>query len=306
MHQPVLLHEAIEALAIRPAGIYLDATFGRGGHSQAILQQLNADGRLVALDKDLSAVESGQLLQRQDPRFSIEHASFARLAQVAQKLAIYGQVDGILMDLGVSSPQLDEAERGFSFRHSGPLDMRMDRSQSQTAAIWLNQAPEQQIAHVLWEYGEERFSRRIARAIVQQRQRRPFATTTELADCIARAVIKKEKHKHPATRSFQAIRIFINQEMQELDQALAASVECLNVGGRLAIITFHSLEDRRVKRFLQQQVKGDDYPPHLPIIDAHLNRRFKIIIRKCKPSAREVQDNIRARSATLRVAEKIA
>jgi len=305
-HQPVLLTEALDGLAIQPGGVYIDATFGRGGHSRAILQRLGERGKLLVIDKDQQAIDAALLLQQQFPQVSVAHDSFARIAAIAQQHGLLGQVNGILLDLGVSSPQLDEQQRGFSFMRDGPLDMRMDQRQSLDAAGWLNLANEQDIANVLWQFGDERFSRRIARAIVAARASEPLSRTLQLAEIIASAVPRRDKHKHPATRSFQAIRIYINRELEDLQQMLQDCLQVLAIQGRLAVITFHSLEDRLVKQFLQKQVSGDDFPPHLPIPDKALNKTMKIVARKIKPSADEIEHNTRARSATLRIAEKIA
>src|SRR5690554_6522649 len=265
-HVSVLLQESLDALAIKPDGTYLDATFGRGGHSRAILAQLNSNGRLFALDRDPTAIAAAAALQ-QDPRFTIIHTPFSQLSEVLDAQQLLGQLDGILFDLGVSSPQLDDAERGFSFMREGPLDMRMDTSRGPTAADFLNSASADEIAFVLREYGEERFAWRIAQAVVAQRAEQPLQTTRELAELISKAVPLKCKHKHPATRSFQGIRININGELDEIEQALEAAVTGLKPAGRLAVISFHSLEDRLVKRFMRQQAQGRPIPAGLPIRD---------------------------------------
>src|SRR5690554_1283726 len=265
-HVSVLLQESIEALAIKPDGIYLDATFGRGGHSRAILAQLNSQGKLYALDRDPTAIAAAQALA-DDPRFTIIHTPFSLLDEVLEAQQLRGQLDGILFDLGVSSPQLDDAERGFSFMREGPLDMRMDTSTGATAADFLNSASADEIAFVLREYGEERFAWRIAQAVVQRRDEAPLQTTRELAELIDKAVPFKDKHKHPATRSFQGIRIHINGELDEIETALTAAVNGLKPDGRLAVISFHSLEDRLVKRFMRQQAQGRPIPAGLPIRD---------------------------------------
>ncbi len=304
-HSPVLLNEVLEALAIRPDGIYLDGTFGRGGHSAAILAQLNENGRLLAVDKDPQAIEVAQQRFGTDSRFSIVRGSFTMLEEEVEQRGWKGKVDGILLDLGVSSPQLDDAQRGFSFRHDGPLDMRMDPENGMSAAEWLNSAKEGEIARVLKEYGEERFAKRIARAIVEQREQQPITTTARLAKIVADANPKWEKDKNPATRSFQAIRIFINSELDELEQALNQSVEMLAPGGRLAVISFHSLEDRRVKRFIRDEARGGDFPPDLPVTDSQLNRRLRAVGKDVRAGKDELMANPRARSAVLRVAERL-
>lgn len=305
-HRPVLLEEALEALKPKPAGIYVDATFGRGGHSEAILKALGPDGRLLGLDKDPQAIATSQDRFGDEARFSIHHGSFADLAHVVAEAGLLGKVDGVLMDLGVSSPQLDDASRGFSFMRDGALDMRMDNSRGTSAAEWLAQAREAEIAQVLKEYGEERFAKRIARAIVTAREEAPIETTGRLA-AIIKAVMPKqrEQDKHPATRSFQGIRIFINQELDDLRACLEQVVDVLNSGGRLAVISFHSLEDRIVKRFMRDQARGDDYPSDLPITVDQLKPTMRLVGKAIRASANEVDLNPRARSAVLRVAEKM-
>ncbi len=305
-HRPVLLEEALEALKLKPAGVYVDATFGRGGHAQAILQRLGSAGRLLGLDKDPQAVASAQQRFGDDARFSIHHASFAELGGVVSEAGLMGRVDGILMDLGVSSPQLDDAARGFSFMREGPLDMRMDNSRGLSAAAWLAQAKEAEIARVLKDYGEERFAKRIARAIVAARRETAIETTGQLV-AIIKAVMPKqrEQDKHPATRSFQGIRIFINQELANLHSCLEQVVDVLDRGGRLAVISFHSLEDRIVKRFMRDQARGDEFPPDLPVTVDQLNPRLRLVGKAVHASAAELAHNVRARSAVLRVAEKV-
>lgn len=305
-HQPVLLEQAVEALAIKPAGVYLDGTFGRGGHSRSILQRLNDRGRLIAIDKDPEAVEYAQKEFMGDARFTIVRGSFETLREVAQQAGVLGRVDGLLLDLGVSSPQLDQANRGFSFLQDGPLDMRMDPETGVSAAAWLAQADLQEIADVLKRYGEERHARRIARAIVEARSIRPIRTTREFAELVSMANPAWEKSKHPATRSFQAIRIFINQELDALKHCLEQVPELLAPGGRLAVISFHSLEDRLVKRFLRDQAKGDRFPPGLPVTQAQLKPGFKLIGKAIRADQAELEMNPRARSAVLRVAERLA
>jgi len=304
-HLPVLFDEVLEALNIRADGIYLDGTFGRGGHSGAILERLNENGHLLAMDKDPQAIAVAEQRFAGDPRFSIVRGSYTMLGQEVEKRGWKGKVDGILLDLGVSSPQLDDPSRGFSFRHDGPLDMRMDPESGLSAAEWLASAKEAEIAQVLKEYGEERFAKRIAKAIVRERQESPIVTTARLAKIVAEANPKWERDKHPATRSFQAIRIYINGELVELEQVLEQSVEVLAPGGRLAIISFHSLEDRRVKRFIRDEARGGDFPPGLPVTDAQLNRRLRAVGKDIRASEAELEVNPRARSAVLRVAERL-
>ncbi len=305
-HRPVLLEEALTALNIRADGRYVDGTFGRGGHSGAILARLGPEGRLLALDKDPEAVAEGERRFAADPRFAIRQTSFADIGEVTRTLGWLGQVDGILLDLGVSSPQLDDARRGFSFRQDGPLDMRMDPTRGPSAAEWLAEASEAKIAQVLKEYGEERFARRIARAIVRARSEAPVTTTGRLAAIIADAVPTREPGKDPATRSFQAIRIFINRELADLRSFLDQVLDVLAPGGRLAVISFHSLEDRLVKRFIREQEKGDRFPPDMPVTVAQLQPKLRAVGKPVRPSDAEVRENPRARSAILRVAERLA
>lgn len=304
-HQPVLLDEVLDLLEIRPDGIYVDLTFGRGGHSQKILNSLGPNGRLIAMDKDPVAVAEGMTGPFNDPRFLIRHGSFVELEQLIAELGLSGRVDGILMDLGVSSPQLDNPERGFSFTREGPLDMRMNPTKGMDAATWLNQSEKDDIMRVIREYGEERYARRIATAIVDERVKQPFKTTKQLADLVARVVPTHERGKHPATRVFQAIRIAVNNELEELKQCLQQCLNVLAVGGRIAVISFHSLEDRIVKQFFQREAKGNDFPPDLPIQESQIQRRLKIIGSLVRPTDAEVQRNVRARSARLRIAEKL-
>lgn len=304
-HTPVLLEEVLAALAIRPDGIYLDGTFGRGGHAAEILARLGPEGRLLAADKDPQAVAVARQRFGADPRFAIERGSFTGLAAWTAGRGWVGKVAGILLDLGVSSPQLDDAGRGFSFRWDGPLDMRMDPEHGMSAAEWLAQAEEGEIARVLKEYGEERFAKRIARALVRSRAEAPITRTAQLRDIVAHANPAWEKGKDPATRSFQAIRIFINRELDDLDDFLAQSVDLLAPGGRLAVISFHSLEDRRVKQFIRRQMRGAELPPDLPVRETERPRpRLVAVGRKIVAGAEEVAANPRARSAVLRVAEK--
>ncbi|WP_127477882.1 16S rRNA (cytosine(1402)-N(4))-methyltransferase RsmH [Sulfurivermis fontis] len=306
-HKPVLLAEVLAALRVRPEGIYLDGTFGRGGHAAEILARLGPQGRLLAVDKDPQAVAVAQQRFGADARFTIERGSFTRLGALVAERGWVGKVDGILLDLGVSSPQLDEAGRGFSFRLDGPLDMRMDPESGMSAAEWLAQAAEEDIARVLKEYGEERFAKRIARAIVQARVQAPISRTAQLQEIVARANPAWEKGKDPATRAFQALRIYINRELDDLDDFLAQSVDLLAPGGRLAVISFHSLEDRRVKQFIRHQQRGEELPPDLPLTQAQMwQPRLRAVGKKIVAGAAEVAANPRARSAVLRVAEKPA
>ncbi len=305
-HQPVLLDEALEGLAIRSTGTYLDGTFGRGGHAAAILERLGSTGRLYAMDKDPEAVQAAQERFGRDVRFHMERGSFAMLGQLARKQGIAGRVDGVLLDLGVSSPQLDDARRGFSFLNDGPLDMRMDPDSGVSAAQWLMESGEAEIARVLKEYGEERFARRIAQAIVRARAEQAIATTRQLAEIIAAAVPSRERHKNPATRSFQALRIQVNQELQELESALEQAVEILAEGGRLAVISFHSLEDRIVKRFLRKESRGEELPLDLPVTGGPQPGRVRLVGKAIRAGEAELAANPRARSAVLRVAERLA
>lgn len=301
-HRPVLLGEAVGGLIVEGSGVYVDATFGRGGHSQEILKRIDRDSVLVCIDKDIDAIQAAKQLD--DKRVIIRKGSFVKLKSWLDELKFTGKVRGILLDLGVSSPQLDDSSRGFSFLRDGPLDMRMDRGQPQAAAMWLKDAKEGDIEKVLREYGEERFSRRIAWAIVKARAVEPIVTTGRLAEIVARANPKWEEHKHPATRTFQAIRIFINNELQELSICLEQCLDVLAGGGRLAVISFHSLEDRIIKKFIQKQRSGE-MPEWLPLRDGQLLRRLKCIGRAIRATPEEVRDNPRSRSATLRIMEKL-
>ncbi len=305
-HSSVLLRPSVEALQVDPAGIYIDGTFGRGGHSRLILAALGDAGRLIAIDQDPQAVAYGQAHFADDSRFSIVHGSFAMLADVAQQAGVMGRVDGLLLDLGVSSPQLDQAERGFSFTKSGPLDMRMDPTQGESAAAWLARAKSGEIAAVLKDYGEERHAKRIARAIVAKRAEAPITTTGRLAEVISQANPAWEKGKHPATRSFQAIRIHVNGELDAIKACLSQVLDVLALGGRLVVISFHSLEDRIVKRFMRDQAKGDRFPPGVPVRQDQLQPRLSLVGKAIHPDAAEIENNPRARSAVLRVAERLA
>ncbi len=304
-HIPVLLNEAVDALNIRPDGIYVDGTFGRGGHSRAILERLGPEGQLIALDRDLAAVASAKAIE--DARFTLVHSGFSA---IRERLGVLGvsEVDGVLLDIGISSPQIDEAERGFSFRFDAPLDMRMDQSRGQTAAGFLATVSEQQLREVIKDYGEERFAKQIARAIVAARADGVvIASTGQLAKIVASAVPKAEPGQDPATRTFQALRIFINQELEELSLTLPQCVDVLVPGGRLAVISFHSLEDRIVKRFIRSQQDRDDLPARFPVRASELPPPRMIAVGKAiRPSDAEVGVNPRSRSAVLRVAERTA
>jgi len=306
-HVTVLLDEAVAALAVRPDGRYLDGTFGRGGHSRLLLRQLGPDGCLLGFDKDPLAIATGQALAAEDGRFVVVQRSFAELgAELAQR-GWTGTLSGVLLDLGVSSPQLDDPERGFSFLHDGPLDMRMDPSRGISAAQWVATANEDDIVRVLREYGEERFAKRMARAVVQRRAVQPFERTADLAQVLTVANPAWEKGKNPATRAFQGLRIFINNELGDLEAGLEASLEALDVGGRLVVISFHSLEDRIVKQFMRRHAKGeaDTLPRDLPIIPEKFVPRLKLLGKPQYASAEEVKANPRSRSAVMRVAEKL-
>jgi len=305
-HKSVLLDEAVELLVHEPNGLYMDGTFGRGGHSGLILSHLGPQGRLQAFDKDPLAIAQANTMMAADERLVIAQTSFANLDQVAHERGMFGDVAGILLDLGMSSPQIDDASRGFSFQNDGPLDMRMNPDAGESAAQWLARAEAEEIADVLYHFGEERFSRRMARAIVEQRKDNPITTTKQLANIIAAANPKWEKGKNPATRAFQGIRIHINQELRDLEVGLHAALEALAPGGRLVVISFHSLEDRIVKRFMREHVKGDSHIPHgLPVTQDQLKRRLKLLGKARKPSPQEIDVNPRSRSAVMRVAEKI-
>jgi 16S rRNA (cytosine1402-N4)-methyltransferase len=301
-----LLDEAIDGLDIRRDGTYIDGTFGRGGHSRRILDVLGDTGRLLAFDKDEEAVLVARARFAGDVRFSIVHGSFAELAAVAAERGLVRSVDGLLLDLGVSSPQIDDATRGFSFLNDGPLDMRMDRSQGMSAADWLAVAEESDIATVLRDYGEERFARRIARSIVARRRAAPIRGTRDLAELVDQACPVKERHKHPATRTFQAIRIFINRELEDLELCLRDSLDVLARGARLVVISFHSLEDRIVKRFMRDAARGPRLPKRLPVRHAEGHGRLRLIGKPQRAAADELESNPRARSAVLRVAEVLA
>ena len=305
IHEPVLKSEVTEALSINADGIYIDATFGRGGHSKSILNSLGVDGRIVALDKDPEAIESARELQKCDARLLVVHSNFGRISTIPETAHFFNSIDGILFDLGVSSPQLDDPARGFSFLRDGPLDMRMNPEEGISAKEWVNSAAEAEIANTLYEYGEERFSRRIARRIIKARELRYISTTCELAEIVKEAIPVWKKEKHPATQTFQAIRILVNQELEELQIALDGALKLLKLGGRLVVISFHSLEDRIVKQFIADQSTGDKFPRHLPITSRELNPQLKKINSPLKANVAEIRKNPRARSAIMRVAEKL-
>ena len=299
-HITVMLHEAVQALAIRPDGVYVDGTFGRGGHSRLILSQLGEGGRLWVFDKDPRAIAVAQKLAKSDARVQVVHDSFKTMSSHLTKCS----VDGVLLDLGVSSPQIDEAERGFSFRQDGPLDMRMDNSRGQTAAQWLETVDEAELVRVIREYGEERFAKPIAKAIVARRAQKPFVTTLDLANVVAAQVKSFEKGQHPATRTFQAIRIAVNDELGDLSETLTAILALLKPKGRMAVISFHSLEDRPVKQFIAQNSRHQANWARLPLTDAQLPKLALTDLGRQKPSENEIVCNPRSRSAILRVAEK--
>jgi len=301
-HAPVLLNEALKALEVQPDGVYIDATFGRGGHSRAILERLGPSGRLLALDRDPQAIAEARAWH--DPRFAFAHAAFSHLASEAVGHGL-SAVNGVLFDLGVSSPQLDTPERGFSFRHEAPLDMRMDTSRGMSAADWLGVVAEDELARVVRDYGEERFAKSVAKAIVAARALQPVKTTRQLAQIVAGAVRTRERGQDPATRTFQAVRIFVNRELEEIAEALPQAVDLLCPGGRLAVISFHSLEDRMVKRFMREEAKGEDLPREIPVLAGQLKSgRLKLVGRAVRASDEEVMLNPRSRSAVLRVAER--
>ena len=306
-HITVLLDEAVEALAVRADGCYLDGTFGRGGHSRLILEQLGADGHLLGFDKDPLAIATGQALAAEDGRFVIVQRSFAELGDELQVRGLAGKVSGVLLDLGVSSPQLDDPERGFSFMHDGPLDMRMDPSRGVSAAEWIASASEEDIARAFKDYGEERFAKRMARAVVLRRAEQPFTRTADLAQVLTVANPAWEKGKNPATRAFQGLRIQINNELGDLERGLEAAMDALEIGGRLSVISFHSLEDRIVKQFMRRHVKGeaDNLPRDLPVRLAPFVPRLKLIGKPQYAGDAELKANPRSRSAVLRVAEKL-
>lgn len=305
VHHPVMLAEVMEALAVKSGGYYVDATFGRGGHARALLERLGPGGRLMVMDKDPQAIAWAREVLGGDPRVIIVQDSFARLEEEIRCAGWMGKVDGILLDLGVSSPQLDDPRRGFSFRKEGPLDMRMDPAQGISAAQWIACASEQEIATVLREFGEERFERRIARAIVAARREQAITTTAQLAAIVAAANPAWEQGKDPATRTFQAIRIHVNRELEDLEQGLRQTLEVLAPGGRLVVISFHSLEDRMVKRFMRRQSQGAPLPRGVPVMEEARDRTLRVVGKPRYATSGELAANPRARSAVLRVAEKL-
>ncbi|MFC1234646.1 16S rRNA (cytosine(1402)-N(4))-methyltransferase RsmH [Vibrio sp. F74] len=309
-HISVLLNESIDGLAIKPDGVYIDGTFGRGGHSRTILSKLGENGRLFSIDRDPTAIAEANKID--DPRFTIIHGPFSKMADYAEDFGLAGKVDGVLLDLGVSSPQLDDAERGFSFMKDGPLDMRMDPTTGIPASQWLMQADVDDISWVLKEFGEERFAKRIARAIIAHREddeKEPLSRTSHLAKLISDASPSREKKKHPATRSFQAIRIYINSELEEIDTALKGALSILAPEGRLSVISFHSLEDRMVKRFMRKESRGPEVPHGIPLTEDQIKKlgsaALKTVSKAIKPSTQEVEINNRSRSSMLRIAEKL-
>ncbi len=304
-HRPVLLNEAVEALAVKSNGFYLDGTFGRGGHSAEILTRLDDGGKLLAMDQDPQAIKIAQQKFANDSRFEIVKENFENIEAVVESRGMTQQVDGVLLDIGVSSPQLDDASRGFSFIRSGPLDMRMNPDAGQSAAEWLAEVTEYDLTTVLMHFGEEKFARRIANAIVETRKETLISDTVQLANIIEAAIPVKPKNKHAATKSFQAIRIHINRELEVLELALRSSLNVLAVGGRLAVISFHSLEDRMVKRFFRDMSRGPNIPKDIPILAKDLMQPYKLVGKAIKPSQQEVQENPRSRSSVLRVIEKV-
>ena len=303
-HIPVLADEALEALALEPGGYYVDATFGRGGHTALLLQALGREGRVLALDRDPEAIAAGERRFAGEMRLALVHAPFAEIGALVPAHSDGRPCRGVLFDLGVSSPQLDDPARGFSFRADGPLDMRMDPTRGEPISAWLARASVDEIREVIATLGEERFARRVAQAIVAARRERPIERTRELADLVARAVRTREPGKHPATRTFQALRMYANDELGQIEKGLTGAVEALATGGRLAVISFHSLEDRLVKRFMQRESQLDPIAASLPVVPPQLVPRLKLIGRKVRPSAEEIARNPRSRSALLRVAEK--
>ncbi len=305
-HISVMLNESVDMLITDKNGLYIDGTFGRGGHSKLILSKLD-EGKLLGFDKDPVAIEHGCALQAEDSRFQIVQDSFANMLEsIDAKFDSAERVDGVLMDLGVSSPQIDDAQRGFSFMNDGPLDMRMNPDEGVSAAQWIKFVDEKELADVMYQYGEERFSRRIAKAICEYRTHTEITTTLQLAKIVTEANPAWEKGKNPATRAFQGIRIFINNELGDLEQGLEAAAKSLRIGGRLVVISFHSLEDRIVKRFMKLKSKGPEIPRYLPIQNAHLDVKFRSIGKANKPSKQEVEENVRSRSAVMRVLERIS
>ena len=303
-HVPVLHTESLNALNLSGDECVVDATFGRGGHSRSILDRLSSRGRLIAFDRDATAVQAATREFGQDERFTIIHAPFSELLSVLEALGLVGKVDALLFDFGVSSPQLDDPDRGFSFMQDGPLDMRMDQSRGLSAAVWLERVEESDLVWVLKRYGEERFARRIAKGIKTALTDEPIVTTGRLAKIIDQAIPFKEKGKHPATRSFQAIRIAVNDELSEIESVLPQALEVVAPRGRIVVISFHSLEDRLVKRFFKEHAKGDPYPPDLPVTQDMLAPKIRIVGKPVKAGDFELEHNRRARSAVMRIAEK--
>lgn len=304
-HVPVLLEDTVDQLQVVEDGIYVDGTFGRGGHAREILRRLGPDGRLFALDRDPDAVEAGRTLAARDSRLIIEQRNFEQLREFLESYDVFGSVSGVLLDLGVSSPQLDDQCRGFSFRHDGSLDMRMNPAEGESAATWLNAATEESIKSVLYQFGEERSAPRIAREICRRRVEQPILTTGRLAAIVAGVVRRKPGGKHPATKTFQAIRIFINRELDAIEQGLEQAVDALRLGGRLAVISFHSLEDRIVKRFMRDRSRIDPALSRLPEVPESALPTLQLTTRAVRPDAPEIERNPRARSATLRAAERL-
>ena len=306
MHVTVLLEEAVDSLGVKPSGVYIDGTFGFGGHSRLILEKLDENGRLIAFDKDMSAVTTGQTIKNKN--FHITHSRFSRIKQELEKLGV-SQADGILLDLGVSSLQLEDTSRGFSFRLDGPLDMRMDTSQGQTATEWIASVSEKHLGEVIKDYGEERFAKQIAREVVAARSKQPITTTLQLAEIVAKVVHPNKKNHNPATRTFQAIRIYLNQELEELSLTLPECMGLLKEGGRLVVISFHSLEDRVVKRFIREAACPDKLPSRLPVRDEEVRRlirpKLRLVGKAIRPKESELVVNPRARSAVMRVAERV-
>jgi len=302
-HLPVMLNEVIDALKIKPDGVYVDGTFGRGGHSAVLLSQLGPEGRLIVLDKDPEAISHAKALFGHDARFECHQACFSELYRIAKVNGLLGKIDGILLDLGISSPQIDVAERGFSFMREGPLDMRMDPTSGISAAQWLKHAEASEIIKVLYEYGEESFAKKIAHKICTTRAENPIDTTKQLANLVSECVFVKKNQKHPATKTFQAIRIFINQELEAIDVALSNCHDLLAVTGRLVVISFHSLEDRKIKQFFRR-ISKVQLPRGIAIPEKDLQAPFNWVVKRQRPQEEELEQNQRARSATLRVAEK--
>ncbi|MDC0575769.1 16S rRNA (cytosine(1402)-N(4))-methyltransferase RsmH [Nitrosomonadaceae bacterium] len=306
MHVTVLLEEAVDSLGVKPSGVYIDGTFGFGGHSRLILEKLDENGRLIAFDKDMSAVTTGQTIKNKN--FHITHSRFSRIKQELEKLGV-SQADGILLDLGVSSLQLEDTSRGFSFRLDGPLDMRMDTSQGQTATEWIASVSEKRLGEVIKDYGEERFAKQISREVVAARSKQPITTTLQLAEIVAKVVHPNKKNHNPATRTFQAIRIYLNQELEELSLTLPECMGLLKEGGRLVVISFHSLEDRVVKRFIREAACPDKLPSRLPVRDEEVRRlirpKLRLVGKAIRPKESELVVNPRARSAVMRVAERV-